>query len=114
MLTKDQILSNVKLNQETVFVKEWGGDVTVSEMSGTMRDAWEQAIQEKDASGKLVSVRAKLVVCTVVDEKGERLFTDEDMPAIGKLSSTVLAKVCEVALRLNGLGAESIASAKKN
>ena len=114
MLTKEQILSNVKLKQETVFVPEWSGDVIVSEMSGTSRDAWEQSIREKDAQGRFVSTRAKLILFTVVTETGERLFKDEDLPEIGKLSSFVLEKVCTVAMKLNGLGSEAGEVSKKN
>jgi len=114
MLKREDILSKVSLKKETVLVEAWGGEVIVSEMSGTTRDAWEQAIREKDVTGKLVSARAKLIVCTVVDDQGEKLFKDEDLMAIGKLSGSVLEQVCEVAMRLNGLGSESIDKSKKN
>jgi hypothetical protein len=114
MLTREKILSETDLKKETVTVKEWGGDVIVSEMSGATRDSWEQAIREKDASGRIVSPRAKLIVFTVVDEKGNRIFKDDDIEGIGKLSSEALEKVCAVAMRLNGLGADEINKAKKN
>lgn len=114
MLKREEILSKVSLKKEAVKVEEWGGEVLVSEMSGTSRDAWEQSIQEKDANGKLVSARAKLILFTVVTETGERLFKDEDLPEIGKLSSFVLEKVCTVAVKLNGLGSEAGEVSKKN
>jgi hypothetical protein len=114
MLKREEILSKTELKKETVTVEEWGGDVIVSEMSGTTRDGWEQAVREKDASGRLVSPRAKLIVFTVVDEKGNRIFKDDDIEAIGKLSSEALEKIIAVAMRLNGLGADEINKAKKN
>lgn len=114
MLKREEILSKTDLKKETLSVEEWGGDVIVSEMSAAMRDGWEQAIREKDASGRLVSPRAKLVVFTVVDEEGERIFKDDDIEAIGKLSSATLEKICLVSMRLNGLGADEISKAKKN
>ena len=114
MLNREEILSKVSLKKETVLVEEWGGEVLVSEMSGASRDAWEQAIREKDANGGLVSPRAKLVAHTVVDDNGERLFQDEDLKTIGKLSSSALERVCDVAMRLNGLGSEEITKSKKN
>ena len=83
-------------------------------MSGTSRDAWEQHLREKDSSGRLVSTRAKLIAFTVVNEKGERIFKDEDIASIGKLSSSSLEKVCAVAMRLNGLGDDAVEEAKKN
>lgn len=114
MLKREEILAKTELQKKKVTVDEWGGDVFVSEMSGTTRDAWEQTLREKDASGNLLSPRAKLVAFTVVDEKGERIFTDEDIPFIGRLSSASLEKVCAAAMELNGLGAGDVEKAKKN
>jgi len=114
MLKREDILSKTKLRQEPVTVEEWGGDIIVSEMTGDARDEWEQILRKKDKSGNVVSARAKLIVFTVVDEKGVRLFTEADIPAIGKLSSEALEKICLVALRLNGLSAEAVDEAKKN
>ena len=114
MLKREEILSKTSLKTEKVIIEEWDGEVLVSEMSGAMRDGWEQAIREKDSSGRLVSPRAKLIVFTVVDENGNRIFKDDDIEAIGKLSSETLEKICAAAMRLNGLGADEISKAKKN
>ncbi len=114
MLKREEILSKTSLKTEKLTIEEWGGDVMVSEMSGAMRDGWEQSIREKDPSGKLISPRAKLIIFTVIDENGERIFKDDDIEAIGKLSSSTLEKICLTAMRLNGLGSEEIDKAKKN
>jgi len=114
MLNREEILSKILLKQETLHIEEWEGDVIVSEMSGAMRDNWEQAIREKDTSGRLISPRAKLIIFTVVDEAGNRLFKEDDLEAIGKLSSASLEKICVVAMRLNGLGVDEINKEKKS
>lgn len=114
MLSRDEILSKTKLKTQVVNVKEWGGDVIVSEMSGAQRDAWEQALQDRDGKGRLVSPRAKLVVATVVNEAGECLFTDKDVEQIGKLSASSLIAICNVAQKLNKLMAEDLEEAAKN
>ncbi len=114
MLTREEILEKTSLKTESVTIEEWGGDIIVSEMSAGARDAWEQSIREKDASGNIVSPRAKLILFTVVDEMGARLFKDSDVEAIGRLSSASLEKACVVAMRLNGLGTDEINKAKKN
>lgn len=114
MLKREEILSKTSLKKESVTVDEWGGDVLVSEMSGSVRDAWEQSLRKKDENGSLVSPRAKLIACTVVDEDGNRVFSDDDVEAIGKLSSLSLEKVCEVSMRLNGLADGDVEKAKKN
>ena len=114
MLNREDILAKTDLKKETVTIEEWQGDVLVSEMSGTQRDLWEQSLRQKDKAGNLISPRAKLVAFTVVDEKGDRLFTEDDISAIGKLSSGSLEKVCAIAMNLNGLGSDAVDNAKKN
>jgi hypothetical protein len=114
MLNREEILSKVSLKKETVLVEAWGGEVIVSEMSGAMRDAWEQSITQKDSSGKIVSPRAKMVLYCVVDDHGIRLFKDNDLDEIGKLSSAAIERICEVAMRLNGLGSNDVELSKKN
>lgn len=113
MLTRDEILARTKLKTEIVTVDEWGGDVVVSEMTGTDRDAWEQSLKKDDA-GRIVSPRAKLIVFSLVDESGARLFNDNDTDAVGKLSAASLEKVCSVAMKLNGLLSGDVEEARKN
>ena len=114
MLTREEILLKTSLKKEVLKVEEWGGDIIVSEMSGEARDVWEQSLREKSPTGKIISPRAKLVAFTVVDEQGERVFKDDDIASIGKLSSDALEKICLVAMRLNGLGAGDVDNEKKS
>ena len=114
MLKREEILACVTLKQEVVEMPEWGGNVKVSEMSGAMRDDWERSLRDRDSSGKFISPRARLVMFTVVDDQGDRLFQDGDIPAIGKLSSEALERICLVAMKLNGLGNGDVEAAKKN
>lgn len=107
ILTRDVILSADDVKREKVSVPEWGGDLFVATMSGTARDAWEQTLVTRK-NGKtepnLENMRARLVVACVVDDKGERLFKDEDAVALGKKSSKVLERLAKVAQRVNGIG----------
>lgn len=114
MLSKEQILSKTVLKQEVVNVPEWGGEVIVSEMNGTDRDAWEQSLVARDENRKLVNARAKLVAFTVVGEAGARMFNDEDVTALGILSSVALDRVVKVSQRLNGLTDRDIEESEKN
>ncbi len=114
MLSRDEILSKTSLKKQIVSVPEWGGEIYVSEMSGQARDEWEQSLQERNSNNQLVSPRAKLVIATVVDENGNRLFTDKDTEQIGKLSAVSLSNICVVAQKLNKLLADDLDEAKKN
>lgn len=113
MLSRDEILSKTGLKKQTVSVPEWGGEVIVSEMTGAARDAWEQGLQSRDSKGRLVSPRANLVIATVVDDKGERLFSDDDVEKVGNLSASSLTRICNVAQELNSLRADDLDTAKK-
>lgn len=110
MLTRDQILMCDDLPRETVQVPEWGGDVQVRTMTGTDRDAFEASLIGKE--GRLENVRARLVSLTLCDEGGVRLFTDDDITALGHKSAKALDRVFAVAQRLNGIGTDQVDSAK--
>jgi hypothetical protein len=62
----------------------------------------------------LKNIRAKLVALTVVDEEGNRIFSDSDASALGKKSAAALDRVFEVAQRLSGLRPEDVEELSKN
>ena len=110
MLTLDQILEANDLARELVDVPEWGGAVYVQALSGIERDAWEESIIEIRGSGKntttkavLTNMRAKLCARCIVDEHGERLFSDVDVEALGKKSAGALDRVFAIAQKKSGL-----------
>lgn len=114
MLNRNDILTKDNLKKMCVSVPAWGGDVFVSEMSAATRDQWEKKlVEEREESDKISSSRAALVIITVVDEKGNPLFTEKDIPQIGKLSSMALDPVIKAAQKLNGLDIK-IEEAEKN
>lgn len=113
-LSKEQILASLVLPSETVDVPEWGGSIKVATMTGAARDEWEQSMINAPSNRKMENMRAKLVAATVVDEQGERLFSAEDVEALGRLSGSALDRVCRVAQRLNGLTNDDLEDAKGN
>jgi len=103
MLTRDQILAARQLPRETVAVPEWGGDVIVSVMSGTDRDAWEGEIARGGKEDFFRNARARLAARCVIDEAGSKLFTDADVDQLGALNWIALERVTKAAQRLNKL-----------
>ncbi len=80
-------------------------------LTGAERDAFEQSIVEtrgKNTRMNLRNIRAKLVALTVVDEDGNRIFSDEDAEALGKKSAAALDRIFAVAQRLSGLRPEDV------
>lgn len=118
MLTREAILSSNDLPTEPVEVPEWGGTIHVRAMSGTDRDAFEASMIDGRKGGSdtahLRNIRARLMVLTACDGKGERLFTDEDAIVLGRKSSKALDRVFAVAQRLNGLSADDVKALEGN
>ena len=113
MLNKDQILQAKDLPTETVEVPEWGGSVIVKTMTGTERDAYESSIV-KGKKVDMTNIRAKLCAICIVDDNGERLFTDRDVVALSKKSAKALDRIFDVAQKLNGLGKADVEELEKN
>lgn len=117
LLSRDDILDAADLPRELVEVEEWGGAVYVRALSGTERDAFEASIitqRGKRVEPNLQNLRAKLVALAVVDEDGERLFSDGDVQALGRKSAAALDRVFGVAQRLSGLSPGDVEDLAKN
>ena len=111
LLTRDQILQAQDIETMTVHVPEWGGSVAVRGMTGRERDRFEESLVE-ERKGKrkmnLSEFRAKVCALCIVNEKGEREFTDRDIAALGDKSGAALARVYNVAAALSGLSDEDV------
>jgi len=105
-LTRAAILKSCSLREEVLNIPEWGGNVTVQELTGAERDAWEASILNDDGQrddDSMTNARAKLCVRCLVDDEGALLFSQDDVNQVGALSGTALNRVFEVACRLSGL-----------
>ena len=117
LLTRQEILSIRDIRTEIVFVPEWGGSVRIKAMTGKERDAWETAlfqIDGKDVKMNKENLRAKLVALTVVDEAGQRLFTEADVEALGSKSAAALDRIYQASQKLSGLTPDDIKEMEKN
>lgn len=113
ILGRDAILKSDDLKKQVVNVPEWGGEVIVATMTGAARDAWEQSLVS-NKSVSLENIRARLVVATVVDESGNRLFSEKDVEAMGKKSAAALDRCVKVAQKLNRLTENDLDDLAKN
>jgi hypothetical protein len=111
-LSRDGILGAVDVQTEKVFVKEWGDDVIVRGLTGDELDAFQGSVRQfrptfdgKGMEAVLVQegMRAKLLVKCLIDESGERLFTDQDASALGAKNGAVIDRLYDIASRLSGL-----------
>lgn len=110
LLSKSEILGADDLKRELVQVPEWGGDVYVRGLTGTERDQWERSFMQRkgnkvefDLDLVLGNARAQLCSMTIVDEQGNRVFSDADAVELGKKSAQALDRVFTVAQQLSGI-----------
>lgn len=114
ILNREAILAAQDLQTQTVPVPEWGGEVIVRMMTGTERDAFGTSLLGADGKPDMANYRAKLLAATLVDEAGARLFTADDVAALGGKSAAAVERVFEVANTLNALSPAAVDTAEKN
>lgn len=115
LLSKAEIVGVADLKIEEVEVPEWGGTVGVKGMTGADRDDFESSLytgEGKNRKQNLKNLRARLVGMTLVDEDGQRLFSDAEIKQLSGKSAAALNRCFEVAQRLNGMEAKAVEEAK--
>ena len=112
ILTREEILSFDDSKLEKVSVPEWGGDVFVRMMNGNERDAYEEWCTSVKRS--LIGVRGRLAALCIVDEKGVRLFSDDDIESLGEKSAAALERIVSAAMKLNAVSDGDIEELTKN
>lgn len=114
ILSKKDIFSKKDVQTKTINVPEWDGEVIISTMSGFARDKFEASILNKKGTYNPTNIRAKLVAASVVDEKGELLFNENDLVKLGGKSCAALDRIFIEAQKLNGLGDAEVEELAKN
>ena len=117
ILDKKAILEAQDIITEEVPVPEWGGSVMVKSLTGAERDAFEQSILVRRGDtyeANMSLVRAKLAATSIVDEDGERLFSDGDIKALAKKNAAALDRIFAVASRLSGISEDDTEELAKN
>ena len=126
-MNREEFLEEGKLATEMVTLKS-GKTVIVSEIGGAdYIKLWSDPANQKE-SGKILiaedgTEKPELVVdmsrftpsllaYSLVNDNGERLFTDEDIPTLSRLANVPFLKVSEVARKINGLAGEEAKNSK--
>ena len=115
MLTREAILAANDTPTRDVDVPEWCGTVRVRTMSARDRDALEfAAIAAREEGSTVDNVRARYAAACIVDDKGNQVFTDEDITALGNKSGAALDRVYQAIAELNRIMPGDIEDAAKN
>jgi hypothetical protein len=110
-LSSDEILGIEDILEELVEVPEWKGTVRVRGLTGRERDAYEASLLEqrgRNTKANLQNARAKLVVLAVVDSRGQRMFTEAQIPQLGAKSAAALDRIWKKARDLSGMSDEDV------
>lgn len=111
-LSRDAILAANDIKAETLSVPEWGGDVRIAVMSGLARDLFVE--MQNDGQTAYSLFQARLIAATVVDDRGDLLFTAQDVEKLRGKSRAVLDRLTQEAVRINGMSVEAIERNEKN
>ena len=115
LLTRKAILAASDLPSREVAVPEWGGEVMVRGMTAYDRDVYELTLRDQRESGVPIgNIRAHFAAACIVDEKGEPMFSVEDVEALGRKSAAALDRVFSAVVELNALQPGDIEELAKN
>jgi len=104
-LTRDQILAtlNQPLPSEDVQVPEWGGTVRVKTLNLLERESIGDFLALlKNEEERGAALKSVVIMATVVDEAGVRIFPDfKEYPKLLQAPGSLMERVWKVANRLN-------------
>lgn len=116
---RDDILGVDDLSREEVKIPSWNlsQPVYVREMTAAERDEYEAYLLDNrgpDEKTNLRGVRARLVVLTLVDKDGNRIFSDSDIDAVGRKGARSIEPIVEAAMKLNAMRKKDVEALAKN
>lgn len=112
-LTKQQILSADDLGLLEVNVPEWGGSVFIRVMSVGERDSYENDWMVNRSQG-VENFRTKFLQRVLCDDKGELMFSKDEVDVLAKKSAAVMGKLWEAAMKHNKLSDADVEELAKN
>lgn len=118
LLSREAILGAEDMKYDIVDCPEWGGKVRVRGLLATERDAYEASVVLNAGTEtqryQLIGARARMVAKCCVDAKGARLFTDEDVDALGNKNAKPIDRLFDKIQELSGMTKKAVADAQKN
>ena len=113
-LSKADILKAEDVVLQELDVPEWKGKVWLRVFGGEEREMYEAACYRGRESKDFRTLKALVVVYSVCDKDGQRLFTEADIPALNRKSSLAIDRIFRAAQDLSMLTEESVEAAKRN
>jgi len=112
-LTADELLDLSDLREpQKLYVKAWKRDIFLLDPTADVRDDWEIFCSAN--ANKKASWRAKLASLLLCDETGKKLFTDADIPRLGKKSAAALHEIWQAGTKLLSVTDSEVEELEKN
>lgn len=104
VLNKEEFLQEVKLKTKEVQVGS--SVVLVSEMSASDLVEVRKRVETADGKPDMYIFDFYILLFTIVNPDGTRMFSDDELETVKNFSPKVKRKLCDAALRLNGLSGD--------
>ena len=112
VLGRDDILGADDLETRRVECPKWGGTVRLQEMTAAIYEEFEEHVVTMNTDNPEVNkgnLRGWLVFFSVVDDDGNRVFSDvADVKKLAEKSATEMLKVCAEIQEMNGIGEKEV------
>ena len=110
---REQILAANTLKSEAVEVPEWGGTFFIRVLNPEQLVDYYKHLGtfDNDSPGYLVSL--SLLTHCLVDDKGNRILTDDDAVELNKQHGALVNHLCRVATEINEFERHSADTEKK-
>lgn len=112
LLDKAKFLAKDDYDYKDVEIKTLGGEIRIRALSIVDQLDFEELAGKKDFSQK--ELMFKLVLKCCIDDKGEFLFHEDDIPALEKIQADVMVDLFKEILKINSLDQDEVDSIAKN
>lgn len=105
---REFILKADDLKKQKIHIDEWNCDLWVRQLTGKQLDEWEKS------GADIIGLRAKIVSFCVVDDDGNRVFSDKDIEKLSNKCGAALNKIVDACSKLNLITQKDIEAIAKN
>jgi len=110
---RSAILGQTTLVEEPLYVVEWKRWVIIRELDGVDRFDLLSATENPQTGKRNKMFYPMIAIACCIDPKtGNRIFKPSDRDELNRRGGTALERICQVAVRVCGLSADTFAAAK--
>ena len=106
-LNREAILSAEDRPTDEIQIPEWG-DTWVRIARWSLAVQWRISRASADDQEERGRLLALVVALSLVDARGQRLFSDEDVPALAEKNFRALERIATAAMKWNGASAAEV------